>query len=107
MWHRRWRDSKLACRESLLDVKTQAAYLISTPVVLRLGGFRVYVLLPPREHGPAHVHVKNADGSCVIELATLIVKKRRKMRDPDVVAAVWLVADRMAELLTAWSKYHG
>lgn len=77
------------------------------PIVLRVGGFRVYVLLPPREHGPAHVHVKNADGYCVIELATLVVKKRRKMRDHDVVAAVWLVAEHMAELLTGWRKYHG
>lgn len=77
------------------------------PIVLRVGRFRVYVLLPPREHGPAHVHVKNADGSCVIELATLVVKKRRKMRDHDVVAAVWLVAEHMAELLTAWRKSHG
>ena len=30
------------------------------PIVFRLDGFEVVILLPPREHGPAHVHVTKA-----------------------------------------------
>jgi len=43
--------------------------------VLRVDGFRVVVLFPPREHGPAHVHVLNADGVAVIYLVSLDIKQ--------------------------------
>lgn len=61
------------------------------PKILERNGFRVIVLLPPREHGPAHVHVEKAGTRVVINLPDgkqgLSVRKVYKMRDADVVAA--------------------
>ena len=50
------------------------------PTVFRVGSFRVLILFPPREHSPAHVHVVNADGLVVIELATE-QRPQRTMRE--------------------------
>ncbi|MCU1381736.1 MAG: hypothetical protein JWL71_433 [Acidobacteria bacterium] len=77
------------------------------PIVLRVDGFDVVVLLPPREHGPAHVHVRKAGKEVVIVLSSLAVRKVEGMRSADVVTAVGIVADHSAELLNAWRKYHG
>ena len=64
--------------------------------VLEQDGFQIKVFLPPREHGPAHVHVHKAGGVAVINLpdATQALTLRsvsKKMRNADVVAAVRLV----------------
>jgi hypothetical protein len=77
------------------------------PVVLRKDGFSIRVLLPPREHGPPHVHIHRAEGACVIELGTLAVRRVDRMRDSHVIAAVGIVADYEEALLTAWRSYHG
>ena len=55
-----------------------------------MDGFSVVVLLPPREHGPAHVHVRRAGGEAVIELRSFAVRKVERMRNADVVRAVGL-----------------
>ena len=74
------------------------------PTVLRDGGFRVRILLPPREHGPPHVHV-------VIDLPdkdqSLGIRRIRQMRDVAVVAAFRLVEANVEMLLEQWRKYHG
>ena len=36
---------------------------------MRVGAYRVVIWLPPREHGPPHVHVQTTSGEVVIELA--------------------------------------
>ncbi len=77
------------------------------PTVLRVGPFRVMVLLPPREHGPAHVHVHAAGTSAVIELQTLLVRDVRGMSDAQVRDAVRIVEQQAGTLLTEWRKYHG
>jgi hypothetical protein len=81
------------------------------PVVLRINGFRILVLLPPREHGPAHVHVVKANGLVVIGLAyrgeQQQIRRIREMRTSDVLAAFRLVETHTAELIAAWRKYHG
>jgi hypothetical protein len=77
------------------------------PTVLRENGFDIVMLLPPREHGPAHVHVRKAGGEAVIVLSSLAVRKVEGMRSADVVAAVGIVADHKSELLAAWRKHHG
>ena len=69
--------------------------LIMLPV-LEQDGFQIKVFLPPREHGPAHVHVYKAGGVAVINLpdATQALTLRsvsKTMRNADVVAAVRLV----------------
>jgi hypothetical protein len=80
------------------------------PTVLRAGGFRVVIYLPPREHGPPHVHVRTADGAAVIMLArpgeSPTVRSVARLRETDVKAAVDLVADHAAYLLACWRHLH-
>lgn len=84
-------------------------YLVS-PTLLRSHGFAVRMYLPPREHGPAHVHVVKADGEVVVTLGdhdrapmpTRVVN----LRDIDVIAAVRLVAAHNEELMAQWRSYH-
>jgi hypothetical protein len=77
------------------------------PTVLRGGGFDVVILLPPREHGPAHVHARKNGGEVVILLSSLAVQRVKQMRSADVVTAIGIIADHQEELLAAWRKYHG
>lgn len=81
------------------------------PTVLRVGGFRVVIYLPPREHAPPHVHVYNADGEVVILLATSAhakqtVREVSGMRTDDVVQAFWIVEEHTEHLLERWRAYH-
>lgn len=81
------------------------------PTILRHAGFLVRILLPPREHGPAHVHVFKAGSVVVIDLPdkdqSLGIRKVRQMRDVDVVTAFRLVERNCEMLLEQWRKYHG
>ena len=77
------------------------------PTVRNVDGFDLVILLPPREHGPAHVHVRKAGCEVVILLSSLRVRKVEGMRSPDVVTAVGIVANHQSELLAAWRKHHG
>ena len=77
------------------------------PVVLRLNGFQVIIFLPPREHGPPHVHVRRAGGEATIGLSPVAVREVVGMRATDVVRAVGIVEDNLAQLRQAWRKYHG
>lgn len=80
------------------------------PTVLHVGGFRVVIFLPPREHGPPHVHVRNAGGEVVIELAAggrpQRIRSTSGMRVADIAKAFWLVEDNAAYLLARWEEYH-
>ena len=81
------------------------------PTVLNVDGFRVRILLPPREHGPPHVHVWTAGTVVIIDLPeggqALRIRKLSGMRTPDVVTAFRLVEANVALLLEQWRKYHG
>jgi hypothetical protein len=90
-------------------VKPKAlGYYHAMPTVLRVDGCRVSVLLPPREHGPAHVHVKRGGGKVVVELHTLRIRKiQGDISDADVRRAVRIVEYHMDTLLQEWRKYHG
>ena len=81
------------------------------PTVLEDGGFQVRVLLPPREHGPPHVHVLKAGASVVITLPDgtkpLSIRTVSRMKNADVVAAFRLVEAHTEALLAAWRRYHG
>ena len=81
------------------------------PTVLRVDGFRVVILPPPREHGPAHVHVVRAGASVVINLNTaevgVSVREIHGMREVHVQHAVAIVAQHAAFLRQQWRKYHG
>jgi hypothetical protein len=81
------------------------------PTVLNVDGFQVRILVPPREHGPAHVHVWKAGTVVVIDLPEgdqpLGIRKVRGMRTADVVAAFRLVEVNIEMLLAQWRNYHG
>ena len=81
------------------------------PTVVNVGGFQVRIRLPPREHGPPHVHVRKAGAVVVIDLPDgdrpLRIRPVRRMRDVDVVATVRLVEANAEMLLEQWRKYHG
>lgn len=81
------------------------------PTVLRDGGFEVRILLPPREHGPPHVHVRKSGGMVIINLpdgnSLLSVRSvTRRMSDATVLAAFRLVEANVEMLLTEWRRYH-
>ncbi len=68
------------------------------------------IFLPPREHEPPHVHVRNADGEVVIVLAAggapQKIREVAGMRTADVTAAFWLVEEHAEYLLERWRQYH-
>jgi hypothetical protein len=68
------------------------------PTVLVVAGFRLRILLPPREHPPPHVPVTR-DGAEAVLLrpqgrAGVVVRTVYRMRDSDVIAAVRLVESK-------------
>lgn len=77
------------------------------PTVLRVEGFRISILLPPREHGPAHVHVERGDGLVTVGLDPVTIITVIGTSRQDVRRAVRLVEGHRAELLTAGRTYHG
>jgi len=81
------------------------------PEVLRVGAFRVAVLFPPREHGPAHVHVTSPTGIVVIELETpkqhQRVRKIEGMSRADVRWAERIVSENTEMLLARWREIWG
>jgi hypothetical protein len=81
------------------------------PKVIDRDGFRVYVLNPPREHRPAHVHVQNADAEVLINLpidgGKLSVRENYGMRAKDVLKAFRLVEENVDALVAEWRRLHG
>ena len=81
------------------------------PTVLNVDGFHIRILVPPREHGPAHVHVRKAGAVVVINLPDgdkpVGIRTVRGMRAADVVAAFRLVEANVEMLLKQWRRYHG
>lgn len=80
------------------------------PAVLRVGGFRVMIYPPPREHRPPHVHVFNSDGEVVIELASgqrpQGIRRVSGMRESDAWIAFRIVALHTSLLNRLWREYH-
>lgn len=81
------------------------------PTVLVRDGFQVRILLPPREHGPPHVHVWRGGARMVLMLPDqglpVRVRSVAGMKDPDVMAAFRLVEAHADFLLAEWRRLHG
>lgn len=81
------------------------------PTVLHVGGFRVVIYLPPREHQPPHVHVWKDDGELIVKLASGGRRQRirsvARMRTADITKAFAIVEEHTDYLLTCWRQYHG
>jgi hypothetical protein len=79
------------------------------PEVFRHGSFVVRVLLPPREHGPAHVHVRCPDGIVIVGLdpAVELREIHGDVKQATVREILEAIAERQDECIAAWRKYHG
>jgi hypothetical protein len=77
------------------------------PTVLRQAGYELLIYNPPREHGPAHVHVFHAGQQVVIDLDPIKVTRVGRMAVRNIVAAVRLVEAHQEFLLTEWERIHG
>lgn len=77
------------------------------PTIFRLDGFVVLVLNPPREHGPAHVHVAKAGGEVLINIPAVAIREVRGMKPADVRRAVAIVAERVDDCVAKWEEIHG
>ena len=81
------------------------------PTVLTVDGYQVRIRLPPREHGPPHVHVRKAGMLVVINLPEgdqpPTIRRVRGGHTADVTAAFRLVEANVEMLLNEWRRYHG
>lgn len=81
------------------------------PTVLRVGGFALRIYPPPREHGPAHVHVVRAGAEVIIMLGDLDVApaalENRGMDRLNRTRAYRIVEEYQQLLLQRWRQYHG
>src|SRR5688572_21725016 len=85
--------------------------ILTVPTILETDGFKVCIYLPPREHEPAHVHVKKGDGEAVILLGDYSTapsfREVHGMQDRDAVRAYRIGEEHRDRLMRAWEKYHG
>ena len=81
------------------------------PEVLRESGFVFMIYSPPREHGPAHVHVHKSGTVAVLSLGderTPVFPLRvSRMSRRDVLKVVRMAQANREKLLTEWEKLHG
>lgn len=78
------------------------------PEIFREGSFVVRVLLPPREHGPAHVHVWSPEGYMVVQLEpSLSIREAHGIKSSTAREILSSIEARYDECLAAWRRYHG
>jgi uncharacterized protein DUF4160 len=81
------------------------------PTILSIDGFAISIRLPPREHGPPHVHVWKSGARVVISLGDAherpAVRAIRNMNKLDVAKAYRIVESHQALLLFSWKVFHG
>jgi uncharacterized protein DUF4160 len=76
------------------------------PVVLRKQGFTFLMWFPPKEHGPAYVHVEKGGARASIWLADAAVRSAGTMRAADLGRAQAIVASRREWLMGIWRRFH-
>lgn len=113
--HGAWRSGARGC------ISERLAYRPLVPTIVAAGAFRVLVLNPPREHGPAHVHVLKGRGGGESEVLVnlgqadvpgaswqaISLREVRGMAAKDVIRAVRLVETHLAHLRQRWEEIHG
>jgi uncharacterized SAM-binding protein YcdF (DUF218 family) len=77
------------------------------PTVMTCDGFAIIIYFPPREHGPAHVHVFRGGEEVIIELAPVAIRENYGMRSAQIVKAVRIVENSLDMLQEEWRKIHG
>ena len=78
----------------------------SMPTVMTLDGFTVKIYFPPREHGPAHVHVFREGKEVLIGLAPVAIRENYGMRSVQILKAVRIVEDNLEMLQEEWRRIH-
>jgi hypothetical protein len=81
-------------------------------VVWREGGFTVRLYGPPREHPPAHVHVrKGTEGRVIIRLGTSgappEIWRVHHLKYRDVLRGYHIVERHQDMILRVWRSLHG
>ena len=81
------------------------------PEAFRDDGFKFLILLPPKEHKPAHVHVEKA-GEVVVLLLTVRdelpeLREATNMKPADVRRARRIARENRHHLMKEWRKHHG
>ena len=81
------------------------------PEVHRETGFVFMIYSPPREHGPAHVHVHKSGTVAVLclgdERTPVFPLRVSGMSRRDVVKAVRMAQANRERLLAEWENLHG
>lgn len=75
------------------------------PTVLRIAGLRVVIY--PNDHPPAHVHVLGPGWVVVIDLTGPGVREVIGCDEREARLVLRQIADRRAELMDAWRRFHG
>ena len=105
----------------MLGISERLGYSARVPTIVAEGAFRVLILNPPREHGPAHVHVLKGRGGGESEVLinlgqpdepgapweAISLREVRGMAAKDVIRAVRLVEAHLELLRQRWEEIHG
>ena len=59
--------------------------------MLRVDGFQIRMLLPPREHCPAHVHIVIANEEIVVNLGPVALREVYGMKPANIIKAIRIV----------------
>jgi len=83
--------------------------MIKSGTVIETAKWKIKVFAPPKEHGPAHVHVlaKGENAQVKISLVTLEVLGRTRFSKKTVKGIVRYVHQNYAYLHKCWEDLHG
>jgi hypothetical protein len=77
------------------------------PEIFRIFGMRFFFY--SREHGPMHVHVKNADGFAKFHILEdgIVLIKNDGMKIKDIRAAEMVLEENRELAIEKWNEYFG
>ena len=77
--------------------------------IYQQGPFRIWI--NTEDHDPAHVHARNADGECRINIRVAngrsVLMSNDGIRRPDINRLLRIVEDNQEVFLAKWRTYHG
>ena len=76
---------------------------VGVPTILRSGPYRFHFY--SHEHEPPHVHIASADGTAVVRLAPVVIKRAIGYTRRQVTEIEEMVIRHEAEFLRRWHDY--
>lgn len=75
--------------------------------IYREGAFRIWIYTD--DHDPAHVHARNADGECRvnIEASRPVIISNNGIRTGDIQRRLRIGAENREAFLIQWRRHHG